>query len=147
MRRFDEFVAFALEVSDRLGGQLSVAAFLGEVVPLLPTDHPNFLPLADLELQSLQRTGSTAVALARAQAMLAVARSRAEADPASAGAQRPVGAVLDRLGDLMLRLGNGAEAERMYRASLGIRERLAEADPGSADAQRDLGVVLDRLGA
>ncbi len=40
----------------------------------------------------------------------------------------------------MLRLGNGAGAERLYRASLGIAERLAEADPGSADVQRDLSV-------
>src|SRR5258708_24482857 len=46
----------------------------------------------------------------------------------------------------MLRLGNGAEAERPYRESLAIPERLAEADPGSAEAQRDLSYVYTALG-
>src|SRR5258708_34336851 len=46
----------------------------------------------------------------------------------------------------MLRLGNGAEAERLHRLSLDIRERLAQDDPSSALAQRDLGVSYDRLG-
>src|SRR5262249_37210027 len=118
--RFDELIGFALAACDALNGALSVAAYLGEVMPMVPTEAGGYLPLADHELQALLAAGTTTAALERMKAMIDVARTRAQADPGSAAAQHNLSVSQERLGDLMLRLGNGAEAERLYRQSLAI---------------------------
>jgi tetratricopeptide (TPR) repeat protein len=143
--RFDEFERFALAACDALRGVLSVTAFLGEVIPLVPAGTWHYLRLADRESQALLAAGSTAAARERVSAMLEVTTIRAEADPGNAVAQRDLSLSQEKLGDLMVRVGNGVEAERLYRQSLAIRERLAGADPGNAVVQRDISGSLNRL--
>jgi tetratricopeptide (TPR) repeat protein len=144
--RSDDLISFALAACDALRGTVSVAAYLGEVMPLVAPATARYLQLADRELQALLASGSTGAALQRAKVIVDFAASRAEADPGSADAQRDLSVSHERLGELMVRMGNGPEAERLYRLSLAIRERLAQADPGSADAQRDLSVSHEKLG-
>jgi len=127
-------------------GELSVAAFLGEVVPLVPSSTDGFLPLADRESEALLNTGSVRAALQRAGTLLRLTRESAAADPGNAQAQRDLSISYHKLGDLLLRLGDGPQAERHYRDSLTIRERLAAADPGNAQAQRDLSISYNKLG-
>jgi hypothetical protein len=147
--QFEELLAFAFAAVAALEtqvGEYSVAAFLGEVVPMVPADTDGFLPLSDRESQALLNTGSVSAATQRAHAILAAAHKRTEADPTNAQAQRDLSISYERLGDLMLQLGDGAQAERFYRDSLTIRERLAQADPTNAQAQRDLSISYERLG-
>ena len=60
---------------------------------------------------------------------LAIRERLAAADPGNAAAQRDLSVSYNKLGDLMVRVGNGPEAERLFRDSLAITERLAAADP------------------
>ncbi len=129
--RFKEVVAFAFQAVAALAqqlGQQSVAAFLGEVVPMIPADTDGFLPLADRESQALLNTGSPSAALRRTQTILNTTRQRAEADPGNAQAQRDLSVCYERLGDLMLQLGDGAQAERFYRDQRAIAETVLTAD-------------------
>ena len=147
--QFDELIGFALDASAAIAeqlGELSVAAFLSQVIPMIPTDLDGFLPLADRELQALLNTGSVAAALDRATRIAAVTREQAEADPSNAQAQRNLSVSYERLGDLLVAVGNTGEAGRLHRDSLTIRDRLAKADPSNAQAQRDLSVSYERLG-
>ena len=67
--RFDELARFGLEVADllaRTAGELSVAAFLGEIIPAMPSSC-RYLPLARRGLQALVRTGSISAGLQQAQ--------------------------------------------------------------------------------
>ena len=147
--QINELIAFASVAADAIGaqlGQVSLTAFLGEVVPLVPTDVEGFLPLADRETRALLAIGSVTAASTRANAILAAARQRAEADPSDAGAQRDLSVSYNKLGDLMRALGDTKQAERFYRDSLAIAERLAQADPSDAGAQRDLSVSYNKLG-
>ena len=85
-RQFDELIGFAEEANTMIGGQLgelSVAAFLGQVVPMVPQEVDGFLTLADREMRALLNTGSVAAAIDRATTMFATAKQRAEADPAT----------------------------------------------------------------
>jgi len=148
-QQFHELVEFATAASDAISrqlGELSVAAFLAEAVPLVSAEVDGFLPLADRETQALLDTGSVAAAVDRATAILTVTRRRAEADPANAEAQRILSISYNKLGDVLRAVGKTAEAERFFRDGLAIRTRLAEADPANALAQRDLSVSYNRLG-
>lgn len=62
----------------------------------------------------------------------------AQANPASAEAQRDVSADLSKLGNVLVTAGDLKEARRRFEQSLEMRQRLAEANPASAQAQRDL---------
>ncbi|WP_322767000.1 CHAT domain-containing protein, partial [Frankia sp. Cr1] len=82
--RHEELVGFAGAVADLLArqlGELSVTAFLGQVLPFLPPAIPGYLPLADREIAALVNIGKISAARARTHTLLAFARSRAEADP------------------------------------------------------------------
>jgi hypothetical protein len=52
----------------------------------------------------------------------------------------------NKIGDVLVKQGNLAEALKSYRAGLAIRERLSSSDAGNADWQRDLSVSYGRLG-
>ncbi|HNM75936.1 MAG TPA: hypothetical protein PKN13_11450, partial [Accumulibacter sp.] len=71
----------------------------------------------------------------------------ADANPASAQAQRDVSVSLDKLGDVQQAAGDLAAARRSFDQSLQIRRRLADANPASAQAQRDVAASLWRLAA
>ncbi len=60
--------------------------------------------------------------------------------------QRDLSVSYDRLGDLMVAVGNGAEAERFFRAGLAIRRRLAATDAANTGFQRDLSISCYSLG-
>jgi hypothetical protein len=49
----DTAVAVAWQAVDIAGGEVAVSALLAEVVPLIPTTHPDNLALADRECQAL----------------------------------------------------------------------------------------------
>ncbi|MBL8692615.1 MAG: tetratricopeptide repeat protein [Planctomycetes bacterium] len=60
--------------------------------------------------------------------------------------QRDLSVSYERMGDLMLALGQGDPAKAFFEKSLLIRERLARSEPDRADFQRDLSVSYDRMG-
>ena len=141
-RQFDQLVSFAIEATELLGrevGELSVAAFLGQVLPMVPTDTQGFQNLARREADALQNAGSISAAVDRASAMVNIALARVEADPTNGDAQTDLADAYFRHGDLMVLAGNRNETERLYRDGLAIIERLAEADPTNTSVQRDLG--------
>jgi tetratricopeptide (TPR) repeat protein len=145
--RFDELSDFGLEVADLLAhqfGELSVAAFLGEIIPAMPSTR-RYLSLFDRGLNALLRTGSITAGLQQAQAIVEICAREAEAHPDSAAVQRDLGRAYDNLARVLETAGQLAEAERRHRDSLAIRERLAAADPDNTQAQRDLSVSYNDL--
>lgn len=70
-------------------GELSVAAFLGEVLAMVPEDTDDYLILADREREALEQTGSIAAAAARATTMLDLAQRRIDADPDGGAPRTP----------------------------------------------------------
>jgi tetratricopeptide (TPR) repeat protein len=148
-RQFDELVSFALTTSTIIAtqlGELSVAAFLGQIVPMVPTDTKNFLALADRETDALLNTGNVSAAVDRATATTGIALERAEAEPSNSSAQGDLSVSYTRLGDVLMAAGNTSEAQRLYRDSLAIIQRVAQADPTNSSAQRNLSVSYNRLG-
>src|SRR5205085_2476349 len=76
----------------------------------------------------------------------AIGKQLAEADPASATAQRDLSRSYNKLGDVSLKQENGRAARRYYQKGLDICKKLSEADPVSVQAQRDLAVSYNKLG-
>jgi tetratricopeptide (TPR) repeat protein len=60
--------------------------------------------------------------------------------------QRCLSVSQSKLGDLAVRLGDGAGARGWFEKALAIDQRLASEDPDSAEAQRDLSVSYGQLG-
>ena len=145
-REYDEAVSVAFQACDLVGGEVAISALLAESVPLIPTDHAEYLPLADRECEALLRIGLVSATVERRNSLLTLAESRAAADPGNAGYQRDLSVNHNKLGNLAVALGDSATAEQHYRTSLSIAERLAAADPGNAGYQRDLGVSHNNLG-
>ena len=145
--RFDELADFSLQVADLLArqvGELSVAAFLGEIIPAIPSTR-RYLPLTQRGLQALIRTGSISAGLQQAQAMVEICTREATADPDDAGAQRDMVASYNSLAEVLVTAGQLDEAKRLFREALAIAERLAAAAPGNAEAQRDLSSSYNSL--
>ncbi len=145
-QNYDDAVQIAFESCDLLAGEVAISALLAEAVPLIPTDHPDFLPVADRECEALLLIGLVSATVERRKKLLAVAESRAATDPGNARYQRDLSISHNRLGDLAVAIGDRAGAEEHYRACLAIAERLATTDPGNAEYQRDLSVSHNRLG-
>ncbi|MEK8109409.1 hypothetical protein NKG94_41955 [Micromonospora sp. M12] len=141
-----DFALLAAETIARQLGELSVAAFLGEIVDLVPTTDRTFLPLADREAQALLATGSIDAAFNRYTKILLTTAQFAEANPTNTQAQRDLSVSHNKVGDLATVRGDLAAAEITYQAGLRIRQRLAEADPTNAQAQRDLCVSQSNVG-
>ena len=144
--RTDDLVDFAFAISNQLPGELAVAAFLGEVLPSVPQEHPRFLPLMGREQQALIATGNRAAALTRAQEQLRVAQVRVDTEPSNVGFQRDLSVSYSKLGDLAQAAGDAAVARDWYMQGLEIARRLVQADPGNVQFQRDLSVSYERLG-
>ena len=70
----------------------------------------------------------------------------AEADTASAEAQRDLSVSFNKLGEVSVAAGDLNAARRYFEEGLRISRRLAEDDTASAQAQRDLSISFDRLG-
>ncbi len=144
--RFDDVVTFTLDIAEMLTGESSVAALLGEVVPMVPPDSRGFLELVDRELAALLNIGITSAAWERGDAMVASARRLAEADPANSQAQRDLSISYNKLADVAVAVGDTVRAQQLFTDGLAIRRRLAEADPTNSQAQRDLSVSYEKLG-
>ncbi|MBX6751642.1 MAG: CHAT domain-containing protein, partial [Micromonosporaceae bacterium] len=116
--RTDDLVDFAFAISNQLPGELAVAAFLGEVLPSVPQEHPRFLPLMGREQQALIATGNRAAALTRAQEQLRVAQVRVDTEPSNVGFQRDLSVSYSKLGDLAQAAGDAAAARDWYMQGL-----------------------------
>ncbi|MCW5977326.1 MAG: tetratricopeptide repeat protein [Bryobacteraceae bacterium] len=76
---------------------------------------------------------------------LAIREKLAQANPASAEAQRDVSLSFNRLGDVLVAAGDLGGARERFTQSLAIREKLAQANRASAEAQWDLVVSYVRM--
>jgi hypothetical protein len=72
--------------------------------------------------------------------------SYSEPTPTNTGFRRDLSVSYERLGDVMVAAGNGADAERFFRDSLTIAEHLAATDPTNTAFQRDVAVSYERIG-
>ena len=153
--RFDELAGFGLQVADLLArqvGELSVAAFLGEIIPAMPATR-RYLAFARRGLEALIRTGSISAGLQQAKSMVEICAREVAADPDDAEAQRALSVSYGSMAGVLVTAGQLGEAERLYRQALAIDEGLTAADPDDAEAQRDLSIsytdlarVLERAG-
>ncbi|WP_433087718.1 CHAT domain-containing protein [Dactylosporangium sp. CA-052675] len=139
----DELADFAGAVLAKLSGEVSVAAFLGDVTERLPARHPAYLSLLTRERDALEAIGSTAAAAEKGEEAVAITGRAAKAGPGDAGAQVALSAALDSQGRLLHRLGRLADARRAYERALEIDTRLAAADPDDLQLRRNVG--LSRL--
>ncbi|MBB5868637.1 tetratricopeptide (TPR) repeat protein [Allocatelliglobosispora scoriae] len=143
---FDNLAHFALDVCRQLPGELTVAAFLNDLRPMLADDHPLYLTLLDREREALANTGNSIATSRIVNEMLRLTRSRASADPADIEYQRDLSIALNRLGDLARAAGDMVTARASYTESLTMARRLTAADPTNIQYQRDLSVSLTKLG-
>jgi hypothetical protein len=146
-QQYNDAVAIALQACDIVRGEVAVSALLAEIVPLIPTDHPNYAVLADRECQALQNIGLVSATRDRRENLLKVRQARAAADPGNAGHQRDLTVSHNKLGDLAVTLSDTTTAEQHFRTALAIAERLATTDPGNAQYRSDLAYVRTRLAA
>jgi tetratricopeptide (TPR) repeat protein len=143
---YDAATSVALQTESLGLGQATIAALLADTVPVVPTGHPRYLLVADLECQALESLGLISSTTDRRNAMLAITQQRGVADPGNAQYQRDLSVSHNKLGSLAVAVGDSAAARQHFQASLTIREKLAAADPGNAQYQRDLSVCHNRLG-
>ncbi|MEV4627362.1 CHAT domain-containing protein [Micromonospora sp. NPDC049523] len=143
--RFDGLATFAEALLPGLGGELTIAAFLGDVTPGFPSDHPAYLDLLGRERDALEASGSTAAAAVKGEEVLAVVSAVAEAEPENMQAQVALSSALDSQGRLMRRLGRTTEARDHYETALAIDLRLCQADPDDLHYQRNLGLSYQKI--
>ncbi|MER5261560.1 CHAT domain-containing protein [Actinosynnema sp. NPDC002837] len=138
---YDTATGVAFHACDMLGGQVAVAALLADALPLIPTDHPNYLALADRECQALQNIGLTTATTQRRHHLLTITEQRVTTDPDNAQYQRDLSVSHNKLGNLAIARGDTTTAEHHYNAALAIREHLATTDPDNAQYRKDLEVT------
>ena len=128
-RRFLEAAAFdrALEMAhlvldfmQRYGQLVDVAAFAGEVLEVLPSEHAGYYAICGAEADALMGLGATDRALARYREATGIIERLARAEPRRADFQFDLVASLQRMADFAADGG----ADHLERA-LGILHRLA----------------------
>jgi tetratricopeptide (TPR) repeat protein len=85
-------------------------------------------------------------ALATYSKASAIAENLAQANPGDIDWQYELGTSNERIGDLLMALGNHAQALKYYQNQEEILSRLDTGDPGDADRQRDGGVAHIKVG-
>jgi tetratricopeptide (TPR) repeat protein len=85
-------------------------------------------------------------ALATYSKASAIAENLAQANPGDIDWQYDLGTSNERIGDLLMALGNHAQALKYYQNQEEILSRLDKGDPGDADRQRDRGVAHIKVG-
>ncbi len=90
--------------------------------------------------------GASAAALRLLEQAHASLSRLAEASLNDHAAQRDLSISYQRLGDVMLRLGQTDAAHKYYQNDLAISRKLAEDEPSDAQAQRDLSISYNKLG-
>ncbi|MFI6762943.1 CHAT domain-containing protein [Micromonospora sp. NPDC050417] len=143
--RFDELATFAEKLLPSLDGELTVAAFLGEVTPGFPTDHVAYLELVRRERDALEATGSTAAAAAKGEEVVALTAGLVEVEPQAPEALVELSSALDSQGRLLRHLGRMAEAHSHYEQALHIDMHLCEVDPEDVQYQRNLGLSYQKI--
>ncbi|WP_432993455.1 CHAT domain-containing protein [Dactylosporangium sp. CA-233914] len=143
--RVDDLAEFATATLPKLGGELAVAAFLGEVTPGFPVEHPAYGDLIERERDALEATGSTAAAAEKGEEAVRLAARAAKAAPQDTGARIGLSAALDNQGRLLHRLGRLADARRTYERALAIDAGLAEAEPESVQYRRNLAMSHQKI--
>ena len=116
----DQAVDLVAQVAAMQLPTMTKAAFLGEVLSLVPEDHDSFAVVVDAEAEALIALGLGPQALVRHRQLLARHERLAATDPTNAGFQRDLSVSYNKLGDLMVAVGNGTEAERFFRDGLAI---------------------------
>ncbi|MDA8051948.1 MAG: trypsin-like peptidase domain-containing protein [Rhodospirillales bacterium] len=106
---------------------------LEEITRLAPDDVWTWIDLGDL-----RRTMGGLGEAERAYRSAAAAARRG-------GNERDLSVSRDRIGDVLMALGDRAGAAAEYRAGLAIAEVLARRDPANAEWQRDLAISLVKL--
>ena len=147
-RDFDAATGVAFTCFDalrRFNQTTAIAALAGEVLEVLPLDHPNYGPVADQEGQAHLALGFVTLAVERYESLLRLHKERAESEPDRADYQRDLSVSYNKVGDLYQSLGQGEKAREAYLNALQIRERLAESEPDRADYQVDLASSLVRV--
>jgi tetratricopeptide (TPR) repeat protein len=147
--RADDLVRFALQATELIEqtlGEMSVAAFCGEVLSMIATGTTDYLLLADREATALTRTGNLRAATARVELHVQLARAKVESHPTDLLAQSNLSVSYNKLGDLARARGDSDQAEQLYRDCLDIARRLAGTDPTNTQLQRDLSVSYNKLG-
>ena len=84
-------------------------------------------------------------ALQSFQTALAIRSRLATADPSNAQWQRDLSVSHNKIGDLLVELGNFQVALVAFKTSLAIAERLASTDPSNVEWQSDLAISRDRV--
>ncbi|MEU7673710.1 CHAT domain-containing protein [Micromonospora taraxaci] len=140
--RFDELATFAQTLLPSLAGELSIAAFLGEVTLGFPVEHRAYLELAGAERDALEAVGSTAAAAAKGQELVDLLSSAGKNDTQ---VQLDLSAALDSQGRLARRLGQLDEARRHYERALAIDLRLRQEDPNDLRYQRNVGLSHQKI--
>ncbi|MGW6933505.1 CHAT domain-containing protein [Lentzea sp. NPDC054927] len=141
-----DFTVEALAFGSQALGAISRAALLAEVVPLIPTDHVDYLALVELECDVLTSLGLVSATMARRSTMLSISKLRADAHPEDIGGLVLVSACHDRLGQLALVLGDTSSAEEHFQSALDIARTLAAAHPADAERRYDLARAFSRMG-
>ncbi|GIF96985.1 CHAT domain-containing protein [Catellatospora citrea] len=143
--RFDELAEFADATLPSLGGQLTVAAFLGDVTPALPDGHAAYPALLGRERDALEATGATTAAAAKGEELVALAAQAVEAAPQDPAALLGLSAALDGQARLLHRLGDTPQARTYYEQALAIDLGLSEAEPDDVTYQRNLALSLEKV--
>jgi tetratricopeptide (TPR) repeat protein len=143
--RYDDAADIATHAAEVLPGTLTVAAYLAEVRPLIPSAERAWVLVADLEVQAMLRAGDLRAATRQLQAIHDQVQARAAADPANTEWQRDLSISHNKLGDVAVAAGDLAAARAAYQAGLDIAARLAAADPANTEWQRDLEGVRQKI--
>jgi tetratricopeptide (TPR) repeat protein len=135
---YEELALFALDVVEHRFGdrhELGVAAFLGEVVPLVPSETAGYLQLVDREQAALLRTGRPTAALERGRSLLRAAEARFARAAGDIDAAVDLTTALGRVGELLRALGEFDDAREVLERALQIRESLLADDPDDQELQ------------
>ncbi|MEJ2851874.1 CHAT domain-containing protein [Saccharothrix sp. CCNWLW140] len=143
---YDEAADAALTACHLVDGEVTVAALLAEIVPLIPTSHRHYTWLSERECDAMQTIGLTTATAHKRHQIHELLQERLATNPDNAEYQRDLSISHDKLGDLAMARGDTGTAEQHYQASLDIAQRLATADPDNAEYQRDLSVSQNKLG-
>ena len=128
-------------------GQVAdLAAVTRELAESLRDKHPSHHAFLGTEAGALQQLGLSNEALTKMRRVMESLEERVHVNPERADYLRDLGASRDKMGDLLLGLGQGEAAWDYYEKALEIAERLVRQEPERADYQRVLSVSYGKMG-
>jgi tetratricopeptide (TPR) repeat protein len=136
LHRYDDIVGIAEQAVRILPGTLTTVAYLSEVRPLIPAAQQAWIPVADLEAQTLLRAGNLPAATRQLKAIHHQVQARVATDPASTKWQRSLAVSHERLGEVAADAGDLGAARDHYQAALDTWTKLIATDPANTQWQR-----------